>query len=716
MEQVIAAVRGHWSARAPGLHAWIAAERGRFDLWLPVLMGVGVLVYFDLRAEPVWWAGASAAAMASLASWLASPPFRVILLPLAALAIGFTSAQLATVRALPLEVLPKKAVVITGTVRGVEMLPAGRRVTIEEPQLGEEPPLARSLRVRLRNNDAGLVETGDTVRVRALVRQLSPPAYPGGWDFQRDAFYAGMAGSGFALGLIERVVVAPPRGVLRWIQWLRDEIGARVRAAVPGAAGAVCAAFLNGLQSGIPKEDQLAFQGSGLAHLLSVSGLHITIVMGFTMALVRTLLALSERAALRWPCRQIAAVAALAVGGFYTVLTGTQVPMLRSFAMASLFTLALLAGRRAVSMRGLALAAVVVILAAPNEVVGASLQMSFSAVLALIAGYEVLRTRMRSIRGDGGWHRRFLLYFAGLALTSALAGTASMPFAAYHFGRIQLYYILSNMIAVPLSGVLMPAGMISLLLMPFGLEKLALVPMAWGMEVILWIAHVTAALPAATLMVPRAPPWGLALFAFGLAWAGIWRGRVRLVGLAVIAAGLLSPVFADPPDILVSDDARLIGLRTPSGIMLQNHHGGSKFTREVWGRFWAEDDFTAFPESGEAEGGLVSCTERDCLLRPRDGAGAAILLRSAPGEARCEDAVVVLSAEPAKGICPRSGRLIDRFTVWRNGAHAIWLDPSGPTIVSDRATRGDRPWVPPLVFPKKAAHKPPPPPEAVVDD
>jgi competence protein ComEC len=189
-----------------------------------------------------------------------------------------------------------------------------------------------------------------------------------------------------------------------------------------------------------------------------------------------------------------------------------------------------------------------------------------------------------------------------------------------------------------------------------------------------------------------------------------------MAGLAVIAAGLLSPVFAEPPDILVSDDARLIGLRTPSGIMLQKHHGGSKFTREVWGRFWAEADVIAFPESGEAEGGLVSCTERDCLLRPREDAAAAILLRSAPGEARCEDAVVVLSAEPARGVCPRSGPLIDRFTVWRNGAYAIWLDPSGPRIVSDRATRGARPWVPPLVFPKKAAHKPPPPAETVADD
>src|SRR6185437_11966697 len=183
------------------------------------------------------------------------------------------------------------------------------------------------------------------------------------------SFYSGLAGVGFALGYAERLAEAPPQGAARWIQWLRDTIQARFMAAVPGAAGAVSATLLTGLTSGIPETDRAAFRDSGLAHLLAVAGLHVGIIMGFAMALTRTGLALSERAALRWPCRQIAALAALAMGGFYTVLTGSQVPMLRSFAMATLFTLAILAGRRAVSMRGLALAAVVVILAAPNEVV-----------------------------------------------------------------------------------------------------------------------------------------------------------------------------------------------------------------------------------------------------------------------------------------------------------------------------------------------------------
>jgi len=707
MEQVIAAARGSWAAHVAALRWLLAAERGRFALWLPVFMGAGVVFYFSLSAEPRWWAGAAVFAPAACAAWLAPAGLRALLLPLAAASLGFASAQLATCRALPLETLPKKSVVIVGRVRGVELLPVGRRVTIEAASLNDGAPLARRLRVRLRNNDEAELETGDTIRLRALVRVMSPPAYPGGWDLQRDAFYNGLAGSGFALGYAERVERAPPASASRFVQWLRDTIEARVMAAIPGPAGAVSATLLTGLTSGIPEADRAAFRDSGLAHLLAVAGLHVGIVMGFVLGLTRTLLALCEYAALRWPCRQIAALAALAAGGAYMVMTGMHVPIVRSFAMACLFTLAIVAGRRGISVRGLALAATALMLVSPQEVVGVSFQMSFSAVLALIAGYEALRPHLRRIHGTGAWHRRFLHHLVTLALTSALAGTASAPFAAYHFGRVQLYFVLSNMVAVPLTALwVMPAGLLSLPLMPLGLERLVLVPMGWGAEAILWIARATAALPQATLPVPHAPPWGLAVMAIGIAWLGLWRSRIRLAGALLIAAGLVSPAFVQPPDILVSDDAKLIALRTPSGVFLQHVSGASKFTREAWEQYWAETEFAGFPPAGEAAEGLIDCTARDCLLRPRPDAAPALLLRpGALGPARCEGSVVLLASEPAKGVCPRGGaRLVDRFTVWRQGAQAIWLTADGVRIASDRGTRGDRPWVPPLVYPHRKEH------------
>ena len=276
----------------------------------------------------------------------------------------------------------------------------------------------------------------------------------------------------------------------------------------------------------------------GLAHLLAVAGLHIGIVMGWTLAFARLAFAASEHASLHWPTKKLAALAALTAGGGYMVLTGMHVPIVRSFAMACLYTVAVLAGRRAISLRGLALAATVLMLLEPQEVPGVSFQMSFSAVLALISGYEALRPALRELHGSGSWQRRFASHLAALALTSALAGTASAPFGAYHFGRIQVYFVVANMIAVPLAALwVMPAGLIALLLMPFGLDWLAFVPMGWGADAILYVARTTASWPAATFDVPHMPAWGLAVTGFGIAWLGLWRSRLRLIGVPVIASG-----------------------------------------------------------------------------------------------------------------------------------------------------------------------------------
>ena len=403
-------------------------------------------------------------------------------------------------------------------------------------------------------------------------------------------------------------------------------------AAIPGAAGAVSVTLLTGSSMAIPPADHAAFRDSGLAHLLAVAGLHIGIVMGFALVLARIGLALSEHASLFWPTKKLAALCALAVGCGYMVLTGMHLPIMRSFAMACLFTLAVLADRLAVSVRGLAVAATVLMLLVPWEVPDVSFQMSFSAVLALIAGYEALRPWLRRLHGET-WRRRFTSHLVALALTSALAGSASAPYGAYHFGHVQLYFVLANMVAVPLTALwVMPAGLIGLALMPLHLEALALVPMGWGAEAILWVARATSALPAATFAVPHMPIWGLSVFSVGLAWLGLWRTRLRLAGVAIMAAGLVSPLLDHPPDLLVSNDGRLIALRTPQGAFLQQAKGASKFTRDAWAQYWAVGSFQ--PMADDAAGS-VRCATGACLLAPYPDRPGALLARGAAHPEGC---------------------------------------------------------------------------------
>ena len=681
------------------VQSWVATERDRLPLWLPVFMGTGILCYFALRAEPPGWLGAALAIPSVFAAMLlgSRPVLRAGMMALAAATIGLASAQFATWRAPPLDILPTHATILTGTVRSVEALPEGRRITLEPAQLDDAPPLSRWLRVRLRANDQADVAAGDTIRVRALVRPPAPPAYPGAWDLQRDAWFNGHGGSGYALGPVERLAETAPSGPQQLVQQLRELIARRITAVVPGPSGAISVTLLTGVTSGIPLVDHDAFRASGLAHLLAVAGLHIGIVMGWVLVFSRLAFAASEHASLHWPTKKLAALTALMAGGGYMVLTGMHLPIVRSFAMACLYTVAVVAGRRAISLRGLALAATVLMLLEPEEVPSVSFQMSFSAVLALISGYELLRPALRSVRGDGTRTRCFALHLAALALTSFLAGTASAPFGAYHFGRIQVYFVVANMVAVPLTALwAMPAGLIGLVLMPFGLDWLAFIPMGWSVQAILWVARTTAALPAATLDVPHMPPWGLAATALGIAWLGLWRSPMRLIGVPAIVLGLLSPMLLRPPDLMVSADARLIAVRAYGQVYLQQIQGASKFTRESWLQYWAAATSRAIPSDGSAANGAISCQKDACMLRPRPLAKAALLVRGALHPDGCSEASVIVSSEPSRGLCPRPWpSLVDRFTVWRYGAVAIWLNAHHAYVLTDRAYRGIRPWVPP---------------------
>jgi competence protein ComEC len=451
---------------------------------------------------------------------------------------------------------------------------------------------------------------------------------------------------------------------------------------------------------------------SGLAHLLSVSGLHMAIVIGLVFATLRLLLAVVPWVALRVPGKPVAALGGLAAGAGYMLLTGAQIPMQRCLVMAGLVTLGLLAGRRALTTRTLALAAAAVLLVAPAELLGPSFQMSFAAVLALAAGWEALRGRLQA-PARAGWRRKLLLGFAGLVLTSVLAGLATAPYGLHHFGRLQLYGVAANALAVPLTSLLvMPAGMLALLLMPFGLEAPALWAMGQGVEGILAVARMVGGWPEAAPLLPPLPAPALVVASFGFCWLALWRGGVRLLGVPIIAGALWAGMTAPPPDILVSADGRLVAFRTASGVFLHEQPGATAFARQALLRRLGAEAAQRLPPEGVAAAGAIACTAQSCRFRPRPDAAEALLFRTAPparGERRgtpvepalvaaaCGQVVLLIATEPLRPRCDASA-VVDRFGLWRNGAQAAWLGAEA-RVVSDRAWRGDRPWVPPVPLP-----------------
>jgi competence protein ComEC len=661
------------------LAAWVEAEQDRFLLLLPVAMGAAILAYFALPREPPLWLGlaAAAGALAALAALWRSSPCRLAAALALAAALGFVRAEWRTAAEPGFIPVPRGVVEISGTVAALDLLPNGRRITLTRPSLDGAPALRRAIRVHLRATDAAPLHLGEGVKTRALLFAPERPAYPGGWDQGRQDFFQGLDASGFAIAPVTVIAPAQPGTLARDLLALRQDIAARILAILPIETGSVAVTLLTGGEQTIPLAERSAFIAAGLAHILAVAGLHVGIVMGLAFTVTRFLLTRHERIALLWPAKSLAALAALGAGLAYALLTGAHLPILRSLAMASLVTLGIIAGRRAISFRGLGVAAMGIMLATPEAVMGTSFQMSFSAVLALIAGYAAARNFMarlrkaRSVAGHAAGH------VVALAFTSLLAGGASMPYAAFQFQQIQPYWIPANLVAVPLTALwILPLGLVSLVLMPLHLAALALVPMGWGIAVMVWIATHIAAWPAAILRIAPMPDAAILLITAGLICLGIWRSAARYAGLPLLLAGALVYAAARPPDVLVSADARLIALRDGAKVLLLRQPKAPRYTLTQWAPIW-----------GGIRPIFASCPEQSCRI-------GRVLLVMAPLGHGCGNAALVVSPEPLRGACAPMP-VIDRFSVWRQGAMAAWVGPHGVRLRSDRMQQGDRPWVQP---------------------
>jgi competence protein ComEC len=665
------------------LAAWVEAERGRFFLLLPIAMGAAILVYFDLPTEPPLWIGALLAGLgcAALGGGWRFPLARLGAALVLAASLGFARAEWRTAAMPPLIAVPYGVVTVAGNLASIDELPNGRRVTIGDASL-DNAPIPRAIRVKLKTTDATALAAGDAISVKAMLFKPDRPAYPGGWDAGRDAFFAGLGASGFAVNDVTVIAPARPGAFSLRLRRLREAIAARIMAVLPVDTGAVAVTLLTGMEQEMPLQERQNFIAAGLAHILAVAGLHVGIVMGLFFATARWLLTRHERMALHLPAKPIAAAISLLAGAGYAALTGAHLPILRSLAMASLVTLGVIAGRRAISLRGLALAAMVIMLATPEAVIGTSFQMSFSAVAALISGYAAARAWFARLHEGSSPAARTAAHLAGLFYTSLLAGAASMPFAAYQFQQVQPYWILANLIAVPLTAMwVMPLGLLSLALMPLGCAAFTLVPMGWGIGIIVWTTRIISTWPDAMLRVTPMPGLAILLYAAGLAGLCLWRSRVRLAGVAAMAAALMVYAAARPPDVLVSPDARLIAVSAPPDLLLLRQKKASGFVLAAWQPVWGGAAFSPLDKTG--------CNADVCSVATRNGTVAVAL--SPP--ASCPAARLVVSPEPLRDVC-HGTMVIDRFTVWQDGAVAAWLTPTGVRLRTDREVQGARPWVP----------------------
>ncbi len=675
---------------APAPLAWaeavLARQRGYLACWTPVCLGAGIGIWFGLQGEPgarLYGIVAGLALLFLLTGWrLRRSTLCALSWAGLLLCMGFLMAG-ARAHGLSAPVLGFRYYgPVEGRIVDIDRSQSDRlRITLDRVRLDDVTRVPERVRLSLHGEIVAPLAPGARVMTTAHLSPPPGPAEPGAFDFRRHAWFARLGAVGYAR---VPLMLASERGAEgAWLARLRVRLSAAIRARIGGDAGGFAAAVTTGDRSGLGRAANDAMRESNLYHLVSISGMHMALLAGFVFWLVRAGIAAIPPLALRLDARKIAAGAALPAAAFYLALAGRDVATERAFVMVAVSLGAVLAERRALSLRGLAIAALIVLGLRPETLLNPGFQMSFAAVLALVAVMGRL---------PAGWHRpqglaRLWMPVALLSLTSIVAGSATAPFAAAHFNRVAHYGLIANLAASPaMAGLVMPGAVILAVTGPLGLDQPAVWMIDYGSRWILWVSARIAALDGASSAVIAPPGAVVALVALGGLWLVLWQGRGRAAALLplLLAAGLWAR--AERPDLLVSETGALMGLMTEEGRALSKPNGDG-----FAARVWLENDGDG--RAQEAAHDPVALPRHARVLRLRLGDIRIVQVTGKTALAAldgCDGADILIAnqADPAPRPCLR----FDARRLRDTGALALWAAPEGPRIETVAERAGRRLW------------------------
>ncbi|GAA3872245.1 ComEC/Rec2 family competence protein [Celeribacter arenosi] len=660
------------------------AQRGRLFLWLPIMLAMGIGLFFLLPLEPsraTLWIAAACTLAGALLAWrlpgYVAPP----LIALLAIGIGFSVAGLRT----HLIGEPVLTFRYYGPVEG-RVIKIDRsasdalRLTFDQVTLRNMAPERTPKRVRISLHGDQTGFTPEPGMRLALTGHLSPPSgptEPGGFDFQRMAWFDQLGAVGYTRVPVLRAGPTD-EGALLLVHRVRQRLSNHLQAAIGGQEGAFAAAILTGDRAGISEETAESLRAANLSHLLAISGLHMGLLTGAVFFALRVALTLIPGAALHWPIKKYAALGALAAGAFYLALSGANVATERAFIMVAIMLAAVLVDRQAISLHSVALAALTILLLHPEVLTEPGFQMSFAATTALVTVFGVSR-RLNFMATWPAWLRMFVT----LVMSSAVAGIATAPVAAAHFNRIADYGLVANLFTVPLMGALiMPAALAALVLAPLGLSNLAFLVMKPAIAWILVVAETVSGWGGSVTRLASPAPETLPLIALGSLFVILWRGRWQRLGLIPVMAGFLLWSMQGRPDLLVSGDGGLVGRMGPEGRVLSKPKG-SGFAALTW----LENDGDLPVQARAAERVAVALHLGDIRVAHVTGRGWQERV-----DAACGPHDIVIVNQMWEGPMPRDCLLIDENSLRKSGALAFSL--AGENVVLDTAyaTAGTRLW------------------------
>ncbi len=678
-------------------------ERAAFDRgpWLAVALAGGIAAWFALPG-PAWWVGAVSAglllAVGAGALWRGRDDRSHLLL--AAVAIGllfafglglvWTRSALIGAEALP---RPSSQTIQGKILERIEQPAEGRSRLVLAVRDGEGRAIKVRVNVPLEHDSAALRE-GAVVRLKARLMPPAGPILPGGYDFARAAWFEGYAATGSAQGAVD--VIEPARGEALLASTQR-RLADHVRSRLGGSAGSIAAAFASGDRGAIDPADEEAMRDAGLTHLLSISGVHVSAVIAAAYFLAIRLLALWPWFALRVRLPLVAAGIGALTGIGYTLLTGAEVPTVRSCVGAVLVLGALALGREPLSMRMIAVAAVVVLLLWPESIAGPSFQMSFAAVIAIVALHESVPVKRFLAAREQGALEKAARGVAMLLATGLVIELALMPIVLFHFHRAGIYGAFANVIAIPLTTFAsMPLIGLALFLDLAGLGAPAWWLAGKSLDLLLWLAHIAANQPGAVKLMPQMGWGAFALFVAGGLWLALWRGRARLWGLLPAALATLILLATSTPDILVAGDGRQVGLVADDERLLALRDSRSDFTRENLMEL-AGVEAEPVPL---AQWPGARCTPDFCALElDRGGRTWHILLARSDNlieeralAAACERADIVIADRYLPQSCVPRFLRADRRLLDVTGGLSIVLKDAAPEVTTVAERQGHHGW------------------------
>ncbi|GAA6207750.1 ComEC/Rec2 family competence protein [Cognatishimia sp. WU-CL00825] len=677
----------------------LLAQRGHLFLWVPISFGIGIGIYFAVSFEP---APKHHITLVLIAIVLLALRKRLPLGTASVLMAGLVMISgifWADLRA-HLSAAPRLEYRYYGPIQG-RVIKIDRssssalRLTLDQVILSKMPPDKTPKRVRVSLHGPQDWYRPEPFQWVGMTGHLGPPngpVEPGGFDFQRHAWFLKLGGLGYT-----RVPALELRGPPKNLRVLtiRHRLSRSVQSRLDADIGGFAAAVTTGDRSGISQTALKSLRTTNLAHLLAISGLHMGLLASFVFATIRCGFVILPSVALRLPVKKIAAALALVGATGYLLLSGASVATERAYVMAAVALVAVMLERRALSLRAVAMAAMIVLILRPESLFSPGFQMSFAATTALIAVFSALRGRFEN--AGGRWGRTLL----ALCVSSFVAGAATAPFAAAHFNQWALYGLPANLLAVPMMGfVVIPAAVLAACLAPLGLEHWGLIIMGWGLEWILGVADFFAGLQGARRAVPTPPSAVLPLISLGSLVLILWRGKLRVSGALPVFLGLWLWFHADRPDVLIAETGGLVGVLSGQGRILSQPKGQGFVAQN-----WLENDGDDVLQSNAANrGGLRS---KNGLFAVDFAGGTLWHIRGKRAAAEfigCQPQDILVTQQPLK-MAPKC-LVFDAKKLRTTGALAIRDTAKGVTITSVLDLRGNRPWSSPKQTDKSASDPP----------